>query len=148
MVITCTASWPASAGRAASASGRLGEVGAQRAQHDGGVAGALLERAQEVAEEALEVGEPVGAEEARGLDRLGEKQPRAALDEAVGGVLAEGAAGGGEGAAAAEQRGGQPADAVEAGDRGRQRADRGASHRAGQLARAPRAPRLPRRAAS
>ncbi len=60
-----------------------GDVFAQRPQHRGDVAAALFELDQQAAEEALEIGQVIAAEVARGGRRVEQQQPPQPLDEDV-----------------------------------------------------------------
>src|SRR5205807_2313610 len=66
---------------------RLGDAPAQQAEDPGDVAAPLFERRQELAEEAVEVGQAVGPEIAGRLRGLEQEEPAQALDETVRRVL-------------------------------------------------------------
>ena len=70
----------------------LGHAPAQGAQDGGDVAAALLDGGVELAEETVEVRQPVGAEVARGFGGLDQAEPAQALDEDVGRLGLEGTA--------------------------------------------------------
>ncbi len=70
----------------------LGHAAPQGAQDGGGVAAALLDGGEHLAEEALQVGQPVGAEVAGRLGGLDQGEPAQALDEDVRRLGLEGAA--------------------------------------------------------
>jgi hypothetical protein len=71
---------------------RFGDAAAQGAEDRGQIAAAGLDGGEELAEEAVEVGEAVGAEVTGGLDRFGEEEAAELLDEDIGRLGLEGAA--------------------------------------------------------